>query len=754
MTDRSLLRIVVLRVVVVSILLTLLGRLAYLQVAEGASYRKAATDNRIRSIITPAARGQVLDDRGVALVSNRTALVVSVTRSVVRSEPKHGAAVLDRLAKVVGIPAEQITQLITPCGEKQKDGTRAKAPACWNGSPLQAVPIKSYSADNPAEVRRVLAIEEHAEDFPGIEAKYAAVREYPQGSLAAHVLGYLGPLTEKQAKDPKYADFPSGTLIGKAGVEAVYDDRLRGIDGVQRLQVDKDATVTRTLGTVEARAGDNLVLSVDAGVQKAAEQALAAGIAAARTRFDKDRNRNFTAPKGAAIVVDVRNGRIVAMASSPTYDPTVFVGGVSTGEYRALTHDPGQPLISNATQGLYAPGSTFKISSTAAAVAAGNSLYGYYACPRELPIGDRVFHNFEGETFGTIDFTKTLVKSCDTVYYQLAYDQWKRDGATVNKASAREVFPKTARAFGFGSKTGIDLPDEKRGLITDRGYKERFWQQTKAVKCQRARTGYPEVARTDPTRAAYLLALAKEFCTDGYRYNAGDAALFAIGQGDVLATPLQLAMAYSAVANGGTVWQPRLAKGFLSADGSTYTDLPAVKKQSLGVSRAVLDYMRVALTGVPQKGGTAQTAFLGFPLGQVQIAGKTGTADVVGKAPTSWFASFAPAGAPKYAVVVMVPEAGTGGTTAAPIARTIWDAMYGFSGKPALLGAGGDLPVRLPVVRPDGTIAPPGTRVPHPAVKVAPTPVASSPATTNKALGGPPALPWAEPARRTSRGSS
>lgn len=755
MSDRSRLRLVVLRVVVVSILMTLLGRLAYLQIAEGDKYRAAAATNRIRAVITPAARGQVLDDRGKPLVSNRTALVVSVTRSLVRSQPERGKEVLARLSKIVGIPAAQISLLITPCGEKQKNGTRAKAPNCWNGSPLQAVPIKSYSAVTPVEVRRVLAIEEHAEDFPGVDARYAAVREYPQGALAAHALGYLGPLSEEDLKKEKYKGRPSGALVGRAGVESVYDDRLRGVDGVQRLLVDKDATVTGTLGTVEARAGDNLVLSLDADIQRVAERALAEGIAAARQRPDLKRSGNFPAPKGAAIVVDVRDGRIVAMASNPTYDPTVFVGGISTREYRALSNDTGQPLISNATQGLYAPGSTFKVVSTAAAVAAGNSLHGSYQCPSAFKVGNRLFRNFEGEQFGTINLTTTLVKSCDTVFYKFAYDQWKRDGGTTTRAGAAEVFPNMARSWGFGSDTGIDLPDERKGLITDRGYKQRFWDQTKAVKCKRAREGYPEEAKTDPARAAYLHQLAKEFCSDGYRYNAGDAALFAIGQGDVLVSPLQLTMAYAALANGGTLWEPRLAKGFLSADGKTYTALPSAKKGTLSSSRAVLDFMRVALTGVPMEGGTAQTAFRGWPHGQVQLAGKTGTADAFGKAPTSWFASFAPAGAPKYAIVVMVPEAGTGGTTAAPISRKIWDAMYGFGGKPPLLGPGGVLPATLPVVRPDGSIAPPGTRVPRAPVEVPPSPepsASASPATGNKALGGVPGLPWSAPARRTSWG--
>jgi penicillin-binding protein 2 len=756
--DQSRLRIVVLRVFVLSILLTLLGRLAFLQVAEGTKYTKAASNNRIRAVITPAARGQILDDRGVPLVSNRTALVVSVTRAIVRSQPKAGAAVLTRLSKVIGLTPQQISMAITPCGEKLKNGTRAsKKTGCWNGSPLQAVPVKSYSADKPADVRRVLTIEEHAEDFPGIKAEYAAVREYPHGSLAAHVLGYLGPLSQDEVKQAKYRGRPSGSLIGRAGVESVYDDRLRGTDGIQQLLVDKDGTVTGTKGTVGAVAGDNLVTSIDAGVQQAAETALAKGMAAARTRYDKDRKKNFVARTGAAIVIEVGTGRIVAMASNPTYDPTLFVGGISPKEYQALSNDPGQPLLSNATQGLFSPGSTFKIVSTAAAVAAGNSIYGSYQCPSQLPVGNTVFHNFEGETFGNvggIDFRTTLVKSCDTVYYQLAYTQWLHDQALLKAHKpAAEVFPKQARVWGFGTKTGIDLPDERSGLITDRGLKQRAWEEMKAIKCKRARTGYPEVARTDPARATYLLALAKEFCTDGYRYNAGDAVLFAIGQGDVLATPLQLAMAYSALANGGTLYAPRLAKGFLSADGKTYSTVAPVKKGKLSASPDVLAYMRSALQGVPQPGGTAQTAFAGFPFGQVPIAGKTGTADVQGKAPTSWFASFAPANAPKYAVVVMVTEAGTGGTTSAPIAREIYNAMYGFGGKKALLGPGGVLPSTLPVVRPDGTIAPPGTKVPVRPRLVVPTATASPATGTTRALGGPPTLPWALEPRRTSSGA-
>jgi penicillin-binding protein 2 len=733
--DRSSLRILVLRVMVVSILLTLLGRLAYLQVAEGDRYRTAASDNRIREVVTPAARGQVLDDMGRPLVTNRTALVVSVTRSVVHSQPERGKRVLDRLARVIGIPAAQIELLMTPCGERLKDGTRAnRKTGCWNGSPYQPVPVASYASDKPAEVAKVLRIEEHQEDFPGVQAEYRAVREYPGGSLAAHVLGYLGPLSEDDLKKKEYQGLAPGTLIGRAGVEAVYDERLRGTDGVQRLLVDKDSTVTGTLGTTPAVSGDNLVLSLDAGVQRVAEKALAQGIKEARQRYDRHRKKKFTADKGAAIVVEATTGRVVAMASYPSYDPTLFVGGISSREYAALSSAPGSPLISNAVQGRYAPGSTFKIVSTAAAVAAGYPLTArVYPCPPSYRIGASVKHNFEGESFGTLDFHDTLVRSCDTVYYKLAVEQWSRDGATKNLKRAREVFAKMARAWGFGKRTGIDLPDERAGLITDRAYKQRFWDENKKDYCAGAKRR---------PKGTYLQQIDAEFCSDGWRYNAGDAANFVIGQGDVLVTPLQLAMAYAALVNGGTLYKPQLAKGFLSADGRTQTLLPPVKAGKVPVRKAVLDYIRDALAGVVRPPGTAKGAFAGFPLSQVAVGGKTGTADVLGKAPTSWFASFAPVHGSRYVTIVMVPEAGTGGTTAAPIARHIWDGIYGLEGKKRMLGPGGTLPAKLPVVMPDGSIGRPGTVVPR-----RPTTVVATPPTA-QALSP---LPWADvPRRRTS----
>ena len=722
MSTRSGLRLFVLRVLVVSVLATLLGRLWYLQVYAGARYTTAAQDNRVREVVEPATRGMIYDSSGRVIVENRTVMVVSVNRSLVRREHDGGKAVLARLGGVIGVRAVDIARLITPCGSRYPGGGQAKAPECWNGSPYQPVPVRTYSADDPRQTKPALKILEHREDFPGVTAELQPVRYYPDRSMAAHLLGYLGPIRDDERTDPKYAGLTTAK-VGRGGVEQVYDDALRGYDGIQELLVDKDGNVTGQLKSIAPQAGDALVLSLDQRVQTLAESALQRGILKARTRVDKNRGITYKALTGAVIVMEAKTGRIAAMASYPSYDPSIFTRPkLSTATYKALTDaTKGAPLYSNATQGTFAPGSTFKLVSTAAAVSAGNSLHGYYACPRALQVGNRLFRNFEGETYGTINLRTTLIKSCDTVYYGLAYNEWRRDGGTKNTGRAREVFPTMARAFGFGSPTGVDLPSDAAGQITSRASKLTDYRAHKADYCAGAK---------NPKFSAYRRAIDKENCTDGATYRAGDAVLLAIGQGDVTATPLQLATAYAALANGGTVFHPRLAKALLAADGTRVTPIQPAPARRLPVAAETLAYIRSALTGVTQPGGTAQVSYAGFPPGIV--AGKTGTADVNGKQPTSWFASFAPASNPRYVVVAMVSQGGTGGTTAAPITREIYDGIFGLEGHKALL-PGGALPVSLPVVRADGTVAPPGTRTGRPAPRVGPP----TPRSTSASAAGP-----------------
>lgn len=733
MSDRSRLRLIVLHVLVVSILGTLLGRLWYLQVYDGAKYAQAASDNRIRTVVAPAPRGQIFDAQGRLVVRNRVALVVSVNRAMLRRESDGGKAVLKRLSRVLGIAVPVLDNAITPCVSRLGNGQRVKTKeGCWNGSPYQPVPVAEYDAENGQQASRVLAIEERREDFPGVTATFQAVRGYPYGSLAAHELGYLGPLQPEEKKtNPAFASYPSTSLVGRTGVEETYDAALHGVDGVQRLLVDKDGTVSGTLDAAPAKAGDSLVLSMDAGVQRLAETALLRGVVAARGRFDKDLGRNFKAPSGAVVVMEARTGRLVAMASYPSYDPKVFVGGLTKPEFRALTGPgTGEPLISRATQGLFAPGSTFKPVTTSAAVADGAPLDGYYFCPSSVQIGTSTKRNFEGAYLGSITLRTALIKSCDTVYYRLAVDEWSRDGGNTPIDKPKESMVRMARIWGFGARTGVDLPSDLRGSIVGRSQMRANWEAMKADYCAGAK---------NPTFSAERRAFDQEKCTDGFRYNAGDAANFAVGQGDVVATPLQLTTAYAALANGGLLLAPRAGKALLSADGSSVRTLPPVVRRRLPVDPRTLAYIREALSGVTDTGGTAAAAYAGFPRDKLVVAGKTGTAQVrPGVSDTSWFASFAPAADPQYVVVAMVEEAGTGGSTAAPITREIWEGMYGLTGKPPLIAPRPS--DALPVVRPDGVVVAPGTKLAHairPRVTPYVPPSAPSPTPSPPAALGP-----------------
>ncbi len=680
MSRRADLRLFVLRVVVVAILATLFGRLWFLQVYAGEDYAEAASANRVREVVEPAPRGEVYDARGTALVRNRTALVVSVNRSTVVRQPDQGQGVLERLGKVLGRPADALRQEIRPCGGSVQ-------PPCWRGSPYQPVPVAEFDAGDRAGLGKVLEIEEHREDFPGVTAQFAAVRDYPQGQLAAHVLGYLGPISPEEVERPEYAGVQPSSLIGRAGVEATYDASLRGKDGVKRLLVDHVGTVTGSDGQTAPVAGHKLVLSLDAKVQKVAEDALQRAIDTARGRTARGSGLPLVADSGSVVVMEAKTGRVVAMASYPSYDPSVFVGGASPQEYAALVDESkGAPLVFRAIQGAYAPASTFKVISTAAAVQSGDyPLNGLYPCPGVYgPTGQR---NFDSAALGTINLRQALVKSCDTVFYKFGYEQWLRDGGNRPVDEPRDPMIRMAQAFGLGSRTGIDLPSERRGNIADRAYKQEYWEATRENRCKGADN--PELP-ADRRRAN------REFCEDGNRFRGGDATNFAIGQGDTLVTPLQLATVYAAIANGGKLVEPHVGRALLAPDGSV-REIPPKARSTVPVSPELLAHLGDALAGVTQPGGTASRAFAGAP---VAVAGKTGTGEVANKQDTAWFASYAPVGNPELVVVGMVSQGGTGGTIAAPLVREVYDGIYGpgGTGRP---GQG------LPKLRPDGTVAPP-----------------------------------------------
>jgi penicillin-binding protein 2 len=735
--DRSRQRLLVLQVLVLSLMLTLFGRLAYLQVVAGDDFRKAAADNRIREVVTPAVRGLILDASGRPLVQNRTSLVVSVDRTVLADLDDEGEAVIGRLSKSLRVPAQQIRDSLTLCGAKGA----AKPPRCWNGSPYQPIPV---AKDVPTAV--ALSIMERREDFPGVNAELEAVREYPSpaGANGAHVLGYLGPVTDDElAKQADVANpLRRSDLIGRAGLEAQYDEYLRGVPGLKSLAVDNAGVVTGTVATTDATPGNYLVTSIDAKVQAAAEQALEERVKAARAGDAFRCGGGCVADSGAVVVLDVRTGRVVAMASYPTYDPGIWVGGVSQKEYdRLIDPDANTPLLSRAVSGEFPPASTFKVVSAAAAARGGDALAGSYPCESSIRIGNQVKRNFESRGYGSITVGRALEVSCNTVFYQLGYDAWIRDGGLSPDTDAKEWFVRTAREFGYGTATGIDLPAERGGRVIGREDRRRDWEERKDDWCRRSKDGYPEVS--DRSRAAYLKAIAKENCVDGWQYRGGDAANFAIGQGDTLATPLQVARVYAAIANGGTLWQPQVAKAVVSASGKPVAQFEPRKTGELPIDDDTLEYLQRSLRGVATD-GTARGLFADFP---VPVAAKTGSGQVTGKSDDiSWFASYAPADDPQYAVVMMVSQGGTGAGTSGPGVKKIYEALFGVSGgsvdprRSAL--PGGRLPSALPQINPDGTIGQMGAAAaaPAPASSAAPSAV-----TRPRSTGAAPA------ARRRSR---
>ncbi|MHB0928681.1 MAG: penicillin-binding protein 2 [Candidatus Nanopelagicales bacterium] len=691
-------RLFILRVLTVSMFLTLIGRLFFMQMVIGNTYAQQASNNQLRAVVVPAPRGLILDQAGRVLTGNQSSLVVTVDRTAITSHPAAGLTTLSKLAAILKTPVAELQARLTLCGTPGA----APSPICWNGSPFQPIPVAKGVGTDIA-----LQVLERRSELPGVQAELQSEREFPKvfGVNLAQVLGYLGPVSDAEiaADSAKGLKLKRTDVVGRSGLEQSYDLQLRGTPGVTELAVDRNSTVIGTVSKTDPVPGNYLVTNIDARLQAVVEKQLAAAIARAR-------QQGFPGDSGAAVVVDVNNGKVLAMASYPTYDPSVWVGGISSKDYQALTDkQSGTPLLFRPTQALFPPASTFKAISTVAAGNAGYPLTAPIACPSDIKLGNLLMHNHESAAYGNISVQRAIEVSCNTVFYKIGYDLWLRDGGNKAK-NPKDPISTTAKAFGLGSPTGIDLPGEASGRVGGRQFKTEQYAQFREIWCRRSQIGYPEVSKTDPVRGAYLTALAKENCIDGWLYRGGDAANTAIGQGDTAVTPLQMAMVYAAIANGGTVWEPQIAKAFISSDGRTVTTIKPKAKAHVFIKKAVRDYLINALQGVPLR-GTGIYPFQGFPLDKIKVAAKTGSGEVSNaKAPVSWFNAFAPADHPKYEVVVMVSQGGTGAVTSGPSVRMIMEALFGVQGStvnPAKSVLVGSAPAtRLPTVRADGTVVP------------------------------------------------
>jgi penicillin-binding protein 2 len=641
MSDNSRVRISLIGVVIVALFASLLARLWFLQVGPDQSAALPPAKQSTRTIQTESPRGRILDRTGTyVLAEDQVSWAVTVDRNL--SKRTHDK-VMGQLSELLGKPLKDL---------------RASFDSVQQ-SPLKPA-IVAY--DVPLEKR--LAISERQEDFPGVGVTRTWIRTYPAAAqlhdptLAAQLLGYVGEIGPDELKQLKSQGYQGGDEVGKDGIEKAYESVLHGQPTQETVEVDPTGKqVGDPIKVIPGMAGDDVYLTIDARIQVAAENALKQGIAAARKQKDKTVTDHYAldqAPAGAVVVIDTTNGSVVAMASNPSFPASAWTQGVSQQTFQVLNspaaHDP---LLNRVTDGQYAPGSAFKLVTSVAGTRYNiRGPYEPYLDTGGVVVGGERFNNDGNQQYGSIGLQQALTVSSDAYFYTegnafwINYHNHQPDGLGIQQV---------AREFGFGQPTGIEIGDAA-GRIPDPTWKKNF-------------------------ATAYYKSKADQQANS--IWYPGDNIHLAVGQGDVLVTPLQLADAYAAFANGGTLWTPHL--GMKIVNPSTRRAIRYVKAKKRGfvsIPETVRAPMRAGFDGVTssiQPLGTAEPAFQGL---SVPVAGKTGTAQVFGKAPTSVFASFFPANAPRYVAVAMVEQAGYGADIAAPIVRQVIEAMNGLPPTP------------------------------------------------------------------------
>ena len=584
-------------VIVASVLAVLILRLWYLQVIQGYELRLKSENNSIRLRKIKPLRGLILDRRGTVLVDN---------------QPSYDILFLPNRVKNV---QEVIGRLERLYAERKLD--LSADPLHASGRPLPFVPVK---LEKNVSWEKLAIVETASLDLPGVYVDVVPVRQYLTGEMMAHIIGYVGEVSREELEKDTSSLYGLGDPIGKYGIEKHLDPLVRGKYGAEQVEVNAFGKEVRIVGKIEPASGHNVVLTIDAHLQKTAWDALGRR-------------------PGAVVALDPRDGAILAMTSSPSFDPNLFNRGISHGKWDALSNHPLHPMENRAVSGQYPPGSTYKLIVAAAALEDGIiTPETAFFCDGKFDLGSRTYRCWNKNGHGKTHLHKALVESCDVYFYH------------VGKLLGVDRLAWYAKGFGLGAATGIDLPREKGGLI--------------------------------PTRQWKLSRL-------GEAWQQGETISLSIGQGFNLVTPLQLAAAYGATANGGTIWRPHVIRRIETPDGRLYRSVEPEVRGKIPVGKEHLDIIRQGLWGaVNEKGGT------GYALKRKEedVCGKTGTAQVVGlpddeKARRekkvsarfedhALFVCFAPWKNPEIVVAVIVENAGHGGSVAAPIARKVVDAYF------------------------------------------------------------------------------
>lgn len=596
-------------------------RLWYLQVLSGNQYLAQANDNRVREVRIQAPRGDVVDRNGAVLVTNRQATVIQIEPGGLppAGAPRH--RLYRRLGHVLRMKASTVQHMVL---EQRRQ-----------------LPYANATIKTDASRAVLNYLQERKSEFPGVTVTDVYLRKYPFNTLAAQLLGNVGQVNEAELKQHHFKGVKQGTTVGQSGVEYTYDRYLRGRDGAQLLQVDSMGGFKGELKRRQPVPGHDLKLSLDLQLQRAGQDALA---------------RAGGGLPGAFVALDPRNGQVLAMGSYPSFDPAVFTKPMTDAQYKALvSQDNGAPLFNRATGGFYPTGSTFKLVTAMAALGAGiitpDTPFNDSGC---LMIGTRKACNAGGTSYGTLSLRRAIQVSSDVFFYAL--------GAQLNGLKG-EVLQTWARKLGFGRRTGIDLPGEGSGLVPDAHWRRRIGREE--ARCEKRRH------------------VASCGISDKRPWSVGDNVNLAVGQGDLQASPLQMAVAYAALENGGKVVRPHLGLDVEDSEGRLVQSIspPGARHITFppGARQAVMDGLHLAAS---QPGGTSADVFAGWPQSRYPVYGKTGTAERPPHPDQSWYVCFVPDSQRPIVIAVTLEGGGFGAQAAAPAARQILSQWFlGRSGQ-------------------------------------------------------------------------
>ena len=589
----------------------LLARLWSMQLVSSDEYAKEAESNRTRTVTTSAPRGRILDRHGVEIVTNRSSLTVVAESDVADDEVE-----LQLLGNLIGMPRQAVYRKVIDTSE----GAQSARTVATDVS------------------RRVVAyLGEHPSAFSGVSVQQRSQRAYPQGSLAAHVVGYTGTVTSEQlessADDEDSVQYKSGDIVGQSGVEAVYESVLQGIRGEQTVYVDSNGKILQSSTKIDPQSGSDVVLTIDIDIQRAAEESLQKIL---KQLKDKEKN-----PAGGSVVcLDCTNGEVLAMASAPTFSPSIFVGGIANSDWDNLTNESSHyPLLNRAISGQYPCASTIKPFTAFAALENGiaTSDSGYYCNGWWTGFGDAYgmwCYNHDGH--GGMNLQSGITYSCDVVFYEI--------GKGFSNSSNKEGMQETFREYGLGSVTGIDLPSEAAGRVPDAEWKWNYF------------TNVPDAER---------------------EWHPGDYCNIAIGQGDMLVTCLQMANAYTSIANRGPMYKPHVLKSVKSGIGSgTVIDYNVSQTANIEETDPDRTLVENGLSGVIYEESESQAAH--WTNLDVKVAGKTGTGEQTAvERNICWMVAYAPADDPKYVVAANVDGGDWGSTTAMLVVRDVFGQIFG-----------------------------------------------------------------------------